>query len=230
MILNSIISAFLDKLFFPIYSSSLLWRQENRSWNFITYYPKCVVTKFHQKEHVEYERFRNCDFNVRNKKRSGQPKKIKKCRAATITSKWPLQLITTNSNYANWITSWCKKNARPHVAKSVKQTLLQLEWEVLSHLAYSPDIIPSNYHLFRLMQHAFTDTHFSSYEEVSQKWIASKDTEFCRGIALTLGALASLIDSSVYKVAFRYSLRVLKIYRIRNAHCRYLMLAVNNGM
>jgi len=30
-----------------------------------------------------------------------------------------------------------------------------------------------------------------------------------------------LIDNSVYKVMFRYSLRVLKIYCIRNAHCRY---------
>jgi len=34
----------------------------------------------------------------------------------------------------------------------------------------------------------------------------------------TLGALASLIDSSAYKVVFRYSLRVLKIYNTRNAH------------
>jgi len=31
------------------------------------------------------------------------------------------------------------------------------------------------------------------------------------------------------KVAFRYSLRVLKIYSIRNAHYRYWILAVNNG-
>jgi len=34
----------------------------------------------------------------------------------------------------------------------------------------------------------------------------------------TLGALASLIDSSDYKGAFQYSLRVLKIYSIRNVH------------
>jgi len=41
---------------------------------------------------------------------------------------------------------------------------------------------------------------------------------------------ASVIDwvhwSSAYQVAFWYSLRVLKIYGIRNAHCRYWILAV----
>ena len=79
-------------------------------------------------------------------------------------------------------------NARPHVAKSVKQILRELEWEVLPHPAYSPDLAPSDYHFFRSMQHALTDTHFSSYNEVQKwvdKWFASKDTAFYRrGIAL----------------------------------------------
>jgi len=43
-------------------------------------------------------------------------------------------------------------NARSHVAKVIKETLMQPEWEVLPHPVYSPDLAPSNYYLFRSMQ------------------------------------------------------------------------------
>lgn len=81
-------------------------------------------------------------------------------------------------------------NARPHVAKAVKETLMQLEWEVLPHLAYSSDLAPSDYYLFRSMQHGLVDTHFRNYEDVRKwidEWIASKDQSFYRsGIHLLL--------------------------------------------
>jgi len=44
-------------------------------------------------------------------------------------------------------------NAGPHVAKVVKQYLETLKWNVLPHPPYSPDIAPSDYWLFRRMQH-----------------------------------------------------------------------------
>ncbi|EGI64426.1 Mariner Mos1 transposase [Acromyrmex echinatior] len=80
-------------------------------------------------------------------------------------------------------------NARPHVAIIVKQTLMDLEWEVLPHPAYSPDLASSDYHLmFRSMQHALEDTHFHNYSEVENwiaEWIDSKDRLFFRrGIQL----------------------------------------------
>ncbi|UYV65998.1 hypothetical protein LAZ67_3006120 [Cordylochernes scorpioides] len=48
---------------------------------------------------------------------------------------------------------------------------------------YSPDIAPSDYHMFRSMTHSLAEQHFTSYEEAKNwvnVWIASKDEEFFR--------------------------------------------------
>lgn len=76
-------------------------------------------------------------------------------------------------------------NARPYVAKSVKETLMTLGWDVLPHPAYSPDVAPSD-HLFRSMQNSLSEVRFRKIEEV-RKWvddfIKSKDeTIFAAGI------------------------------------------------
>ncbi|UYV75796.1 hypothetical protein LAZ67_13001380 [Cordylochernes scorpioides] len=74
-------------------------------------------------------------------------------------------------------------NSRPHVAKVVKETLEALQWDVLPHPLYSPDIAPSDYHMFRSMTHGLAEQHFTSYEEAKNwvnVWIASKDEEFFR--------------------------------------------------
>ena len=74
-------------------------------------------------------------------------------------------------------------NARPHVAAPVKTYLETHKWEVLSHPPYSPDIAPSDYHLFRSMTHSLSEQHFTSYEDTKNcidDWIASKDEAFFR--------------------------------------------------
>jgi len=58
-------------------------------------------------------------------------------------------------------------NARPHVA-AVKIYLETFKWEVLPHPPYSPDIAPSDYHLFRSMTHSLSEQHFSSYEDTKK--------------------------------------------------------------
>lgn len=40
-------------------------------------------------------------------------------------------------------------NARPHIAKISRKKLQELGWTVMPHPAYSPDLAPSDYHLFR---------------------------------------------------------------------------------
>lgn len=72
-------------------------------------------------------------------------------------------------------------NARPHVAKSIKDALDEFKWEVLPHPPYSPDIAPSDYHLFRSMAHGLAEQHFRELQEVEKwlkEWIASKPQKF----------------------------------------------------
>ena len=72
-------------------------------------------------------------------------------------------------------------NARPHVAKCVKETLKDLRWHVLPHPPYSPDIAPTDYHLLRSMQHSLAEQHFNCFEDVKKwldDWIIQKAEKF----------------------------------------------------
>jgi len=79
------------------------------------------------------------------------------------------------------------KDKRPQYNERHDKVILQqntyletLKWEVLHHPPYSPDIAPSNYHLFWSMAHGLADQHLRSYEEVKNwidTWIASKDEQ-----------------------------------------------------
>jgi hypothetical protein len=39
-------------------------------------------------------------------------------------------------------------NAQPHTAHMMKAAIQELDWEILPHPPYSPDLSPSDYHLF----------------------------------------------------------------------------------
>ena len=57
-------------------------------------------------------------------------------------------------------------NARPHVAKSTREKLLQLGWITIPHPPYSPDLAPTDYHLFRSLAHFLRDKRFDDERDL----------------------------------------------------------------
>ena len=56
-------------------------------------------------------------------------------------------------------------NTKLRVSLMTRQKLLQLGWEVLIHLPYSPDIAPPDFHLFWSLQNSLNGKSFSSLED-----------------------------------------------------------------
>ena len=72
-------------------------------------------------------------------------------------------------------------NTRPHVSLMTRQKLLQLGWEVLIYLPYSPDIAPLDFHLFRSLQNFLNGKNFNSLEDCKshlEQFFAQKDKKF----------------------------------------------------
>ena len=57
-------------------------------------------------------------------------------------------------------------NARPHTIRVTQEKILELDWSVLPHPPYSPDLVPSDYHLFRSLQNSLMGTNFSNEDQV----------------------------------------------------------------
>lgn len=78
-------------------------------------------------------------------------------------------------------------NARPRIAEVDQQESNKPGWTVLPHPPYSPDIAPSDYHIFRSMKHAAAGKKFADYDEI-RVWVSNSSI---RGhlISLNTGTL-----------------------------------------
>ncbi|XP_047366075.1 histone-lysine N-methyltransferase SETMAR-like [Vespa velutina] len=55
---------------------------------------------------------------------------------------------------------------KPHCARQTLEKINELGWEVLPHPTYSPDITPSDLHLFRSLQHFLSGKKFENLDNV----------------------------------------------------------------
>jgi [histone H3]-lysine36 N-dimethyltransferase SETMAR len=74
-------------------------------------------------------------------------------------------------------------NAKPHRSRQTRQKIADLGWETLDHPPYSPDMAPSDFYLFRSLEHWLRGKKFRTIEEMRQsltEFFDSKDREWYR--------------------------------------------------
>ena len=72
-------------------------------------------------------------------------------------------------------------NARPHTARLTMEAVKRLGWELLPHPAYSPDLAPSDYHLFGELKKPLRGIHYADQNDLKcdvQKWVRSTPKQF----------------------------------------------------
>lgn len=57
-------------------------------------------------------------------------------------------------------------NARPHVSNYTQEVIDRIGWEVLPHPPYSPDLAPSDFHLFRSLSQKLKSETFFTFEDL----------------------------------------------------------------
>ncbi len=74
-------------------------------------------------------------------------------------------------------------NARPHTSRLTTAHLQKFKWEVFGHPPYSPDMAPSDYHLFPRLKGWLGSQRFANDEELKQgvtTYLQKLDAEFFR--------------------------------------------------
>jgi transposase len=105
------------------------------------------------------------------------------CPLWCLRGAWPSLLKAIVKNFAVWRKQSRKKrpgrrhevifqtdNARPHTANMTKATIQELDWEILLHPPFSPDLAPSDYHIFRSLSNNLLGVSFYNDAEI-RNWL-----------------------------------------------------------
>ncbi|XP_035744177.1 histone-lysine N-methyltransferase SETMAR-like [Vespa mandarinia] len=91
-------------------------------------------------------------------------------------------------------------NARPYTSLMTYQKLRELGWEVLMHPPYSPDLAPSDYHLFRSLQNSLNSAKLASKEAcenyLSKFFVEKKKKFYNDGIMILPQKWQKVIDQN----------------------------------
>jgi histone-lysine N-methyltransferase SETMAR len=74
------------------------------------------------------------------------------------------------------------ENPRHHTAPATQERIQKVEWELLEHPPYSPDMAPSDFHLFGPLKDHLGGKCFADDEDVQtevQKWLRQQSKDFC---------------------------------------------------
>ncbi|GFR60587.1 histone-lysine N-methyltransferase SETMAR [Elysia marginata] len=72
-------------------------------------------------------------------------------------------------------------NARPHASIRTRETIASFGWTTLPHPSYSPDLAPSDYHLFGPMKQGLRGKHCETGEELKnalKTWLKEQLIQF----------------------------------------------------
>ena len=72
-------------------------------------------------------------------------------------------------------------NARPHTSLKIREVIASFGWTTVTHPPYSPDLAPSDYHLFGPLKEGVTGQHFTSDQEVKnavRNWLKMQPAGF----------------------------------------------------
>ena len=87
-------------------------------------------------------------------------------------------------------------NARPHIARPTVATIQDLSFECLPHPPYSPDVAPSDFHVFAPLKEAMGGKSFRTEEEVQQavhEWLRSQPRLFFLEVSMHFRSAGTLV-------------------------------------
>jgi hypothetical protein len=81
-------------------------------------------------------------------------------------------------------------NARPHTVRATQKRIQELKWELLEHLTYSADLVPSDFHLFGPLSNQLCGKYFTDDEDVEtevRKWLRQQSKDFYAAAGKAIG-------------------------------------------